>query len=110
MVELIKRKYNESMGMGLLVIFITILANFFLVKWALIDRQSSFQEARLSKLLRATDYLFTALEHSEVSKAGRTKKNNDFISKQLSLAREELMSDELKVLRIKSNYQKVNLE
>ena len=101
MVELFKRKYNDSMAMGLLVIFITILANFFLVKWALIDRQNSFQEQRFSKLLRATDYLFTALEHSEISKADKVKKNNEFISQQLSLARKELMSDELKVLRIK---------
>ena len=48
MVDLFKRKYNDSMAMGLLVIFITILANFFLVKWALIDRQNSFQEERFS--------------------------------------------------------------
>ena len=101
MVDLFKRKYSDSMAMGLLVIFITILANFFLVKWALIDRQNSFQEQRFSKLLRATDYLFTALEHSEISKAGNVEKSNEFISQQLSLARKELMSDELKVLRIK---------
>ena len=103
MVDLFKRKYSDSMAMGLLVIFITILANFFLVKWALIDRQNSFQEQRFSKLLRATDYLFTALEHSEISKAGKVEKNNGFISQQLSLARKELMSDELKILRIKLN-------
>ena len=30
--------------MGLIVIFLTILANFFLVKWALIDRHNAFQE------------------------------------------------------------------
>ena len=101
MVDLFKRKYSDSMAMGLLVIFITILANFFLVKWALIDRQNSFQEERFSKLLRATDYLFTALEHSEISKADKVKKNKAFISQQLSLARKELMSDELKALRIK---------
>ncbi len=101
MVKLLKRKYNDSMAMGLLVIFITILANFFLVKWSLVDRQNSFQEQRFAKLLRATDYLFTALEHSEISKGAQTKRNNAFISQQLSLARKELMSDELKTLRIK---------
>ena len=101
MVKLFKKKYNDSMIMGILVIFITILANFFLVKWALIDRHNSFQEQRFSKLLRATDYLFTALEHSEISQRGQVIRNNEFISKQLNLAREELMSDELKVLRIK---------
>ena len=101
MVELIKKKYNDSLSMGFIVIFLTILANFFLVKWALIDRHNAFQEKRFSKLLKATDHLFTALKYSEVNKASRTEKSNAFISHQLSLVREVLMSNELKALRIK---------
>ena len=101
MVEILKKKYQDSMFMGFLVILITILANFFLVKWALIDAHYSFQEKRFTKLLRATDHLFTALEHSEKSPTNGINKNKAFISRQLSLAREELMSEELKALRIR---------
>jgi len=108
MVDLLKRKFRDSMVMGLLVILITISTNFFLVKWALIDRHFSFQEKRFSKLMRATDYLFTALEHSEKSAFNKEKKNNAFLFKQLSLARKELMSEDLKALRIRLTKEKVS--
>ena len=101
MVEFLKKNYRDSMFFGLILIFISILANFFLVKWALIDPYSIQQERRFSKLLRATDYLFTALEHSEKNPLIRTDKNKAFIYKQLSFAREELMSEELKALRMR---------
>ena len=65
MVELLKKNYKDSMFFGLILIFISILGNFVLVKWALIEPYSSQQEKSFSKLLKATDHLFTALEHSE---------------------------------------------
>ena len=77
------------------------MGNFVLVKWALIEPYSSQQEKSFSKLLKATDHLFTALEHSEKNTPIKADKDKTFIFEQLSSARKELMSEELKALRIR---------
>ena len=95
-------KIRENFFLGILIIAITLLGNFFLVKWSLVDKIDSFHEKRLGHLLRATDYLFTALEHSEKKLPINVKKERSFIESQLNSARKELMSEELRVLRIKA--------
>ena len=94
-------KIKENFFLGMIIIVITLLGNFFLVKWSLADRIDSFHEKRLAHLLRATDYLFTALEHSEKKLPSDVKKERLFIKSQLNFARKELMSKELRALRVK---------
>jgi hypothetical protein len=101
MAENIREKFKENFLLGGILIAITLFSNFFLVKWALLDRIKGHEEERFVHLLRATDHLFTALDHSQKSFDGTVKRDQKFLKKELDLARKELMDNRLRSLRVK---------
>ena len=101
MTDKIREKLKENFLLGVILIAITLFSNFFLVKWALLDRSKSHEEERFVHLLRATDHLFTALDHTQKSFDVTAKREQKFLKKELDLARKELMNNRLRSLRVK---------